>query len=66
LLLQKRGQKFKLKKQDKPKIDPKHSAHYTLSWIACIDNYCNFHHVSKAKHSKYFKRTKWDNSEKKF
>ena len=58
--------KFKLKLEDKLKVDLKHLAHYTLSWIVCIDNYCNLHHVLKAKVSRYPKRMEWNNSEKKF
>ena len=60
------GCKFKLKKQDKLRIDLKHLAYYILLWIACVDDYCNLHYVPKAKHSKYLKRTEWDKSEKKF
>jgi len=62
----KQSQRFKLKEQNKPKVNPKHSAHYTLLWIVYIDNYCNFHYVLKAKYSKYPRRTKWNNNEKKF
>jgi len=65
-LLQKRGHRFTLKENNKPKINPKHPAHYILSWIACIDNYCNLHHTPKAKHSKYPRRMNWDDSKKKF
>ena len=56
LLPLKWGQKFKLKEQNELKIDLKHSAHYTLLWIACVDNYCNLHYVLKAKYSKYPKK----------
>jgi len=66
LLLQKRGHRFTLEKDNKLKINPKHSAYYTLSWIACVDNYCNLYYTPKAKHSKYPKRMNWDDSEKKF
>jgi len=66
LLPQKRGYRFILKQDNKSRIDLKHLAHYTLSWIACIDDYCNLHHTPKAKHSKYPRRMNWDDSEKKF
>jgi len=49
--------KFKLKKQNEPKANPRHSVYYILLWIAYINDYCNQHHVPKAKHSKYPKRT---------
>ena len=62
----KRGQKFELKLEDEEQINFKHSAHYTLSWIACVDNHCNIHHVLKAKHNRYPKRMEWNDSEKKF
>ena len=65
-LPQKKGQKFELKKQNKLKIDPRYFAHYMLSWITYVDNYCNFHHVLKAKHNKYPRKTEQNNSKKKF
>jgi len=65
-LLQERGRRFTLKKDNKPKINPKHPAHYTLSWIACVDNYCNLYHTPKTKHSKYPRRINWNDNEKKF
>jgi len=65
-LPQKKGQKFILKKDNKPKINLKHLAHYMLSWIACIDDYYNLYYIPKTKHSKYPKRMNWDDSEKKF
>ena len=65
-LPQKKGHRFILKKGNKPRINPKHSANYTLSWIACVDNYCNLYYTPKAKYSKYPRRTNWDNSKKKF
>ena len=50
-------QRFKLKEQNKLKVDPKHLAHYTLSWITCVNNYCNLYYILKTKHSKYLKKT---------
>ena len=60
------SQMFKLKEQDKPRINPGHPAYYTLLQIACVDDYCNQHYAPKAKHSKYPKRTEWNSSKKKF
>jgi len=65
-LLQRRGCRFTLKKNNKLRINPKHPAHYILSWIACVDDYCNLHYTPKIKYNKYPKRMNWDNSEKKF
>ena len=58
LLPLKQSQKFKLKEQDEPRVNPRHSAYYILLQIACVDNYCNQHYVLKTKHSKYPKKTK--------
>jgi len=66
LLSQKRGHRFTLKKDNKSRINPKHPAHYMLSWIACIDDYCNLHYTPKAKHSKYPRKMNWDDNKKKF
>jgi len=66
LLPQKKGHRFILKKNNKPRINPKHPAHYMLSWIACVDDYCNLHYTPKIKHSKYPRKMNWDNSKKKF
>ena len=52
------SQKFKLKKQNKFKINSRHPVYYILLWIACVDDYCNLHYILKAKHSKYPKKTK--------
>ena len=65
-LLLKRGYKFKLEPEDKPRINLKHPAYYTLLWIACVDDYCNLHYILKAKVSKYPKRMEWNNSKKRF
>jgi len=66
LLLQKRGHRFTLKEDNKLKINPKHSAHYMLSWIACVDDYYNLYHTPKTKYSKYPRKVNWDDSKKKF
>ena len=65
-LLLGRSYKFELKLENKPKIDLKHSAYYTLLWIACVDNHCNLYYIPKAKIGRYPKRIKWNNSKKKF
>ena len=66
MLLLGRGYKFKLKLENKLKIDLKHLAHYTLLWIACVDNHCNLYYILKAKIGRYPKRMEWNNSKKKF
>ena len=55
-LPQRRGHRFILKKDNKLKINPKHSAHYMLLWIAYVDDYCNLYYTPKAKYNKYPKR----------
>ena len=65
-LLQERGCRFTLKKNNKPKINLKHSAYYILLQIACVDDYCNLHYTPKAKYSKYPRKMNWDDSKKKF
>ena len=66
VLLLGRGCKFKFKLEDKLRIDPRHSAYYTLLWIAYVDNHCNLHHVLKTKVSRYPRRMEWNNNKKKF
>ena len=56
LLLQERGCRFILEKDNKLRINLKHPAYYMLSWITCIDDYCNLHYTLKTKHSKYPKK----------
>ena len=65
-LLLKKDQKFKLKLEDKPKINLKHLVYYTLLWIACVKDHCNLYYVLKTKISKYPKRMEWNNSKRKF
>jgi len=48
--------RFKLKDKDKPRVNLKHVAHYTLSWIAYMDNMCNIHRAPKDKNQKYLVR----------
>jgi len=45
--------RFKLKDKDKPRVNLKHIVHYTLLWIAYIDNIYNMHKAPKDKNQKY-------------
>jgi len=65
-LPQRKGHRFTLKKNNKLRINPKHPAHYMLSWIAYINDYCNLHYTPKTKYSKYPRKMNWDDSKKKF
>ena len=51
--------RFKLKSKDKPRVNPKHIAHYTLLWIAYIDNIYNIYRAPKDKNWKYLARIYW-------
>jgi len=42
-----------MQEDNKPKINLKHLAYYTLSWIACIDDYYNIYKTPKARNYKY-------------
>ena len=66
LLSMGRGRRFEFKLDNKLRINPRYPVYYTLSWIACVDNYCSMHYTPKAKSSKYPRRTKWDKSKTKF
>jgi len=48
--------RFKLKDKDKPRVNPKHAAYYTLLWIAYVDNMCNMYRALKDKNQKYLVR----------
>ena len=48
--------RFKLKEEDKPRVNPKYIAYYTLSWIAYMDNTYNIHRALKNKNWKYLVR----------
>jgi len=48
--------RFKLKNKDKLKVNLKYVAHYTLSWIAYVDNMYNIHRAPKDKNRKYLVR----------
>jgi len=57
---------FKKEEDDKLRVDLKHLVHYTLLWIAYIDNYYNMHKVLKKKNHKYPVRMYWMPSELKY
>ena len=48
--------RFKLKDEDKLRVNLKHVAHYTLSWIACVDDMCNIYRALKDRNQKYLVR----------
>jgi len=43
-------ERFKLKDKDKPRVDLKYLAHYTLAWIVYVDNIYNMHRTPKDKY----------------
>ena len=46
-------QRFKLKEEDKPRVNLKHLAHYILAQIIYIDNQYNIYKALKVKNKKY-------------
>jgi len=48
--------RFKLKDKDKLRVNLKYTAHYTLSWIAYVDNTYNIYRALKDKNQKYLVR----------
>jgi hypothetical protein len=52
-LLRKR---FKLKSEDKLRVDLKHLAHYILAWIVYIDDIYKIYKALKVKNKKYLVR----------
>jgi len=42
-----------MQKNNKLRVNLKYLVHYTLSWIAYIDNYCNIHETPKKRNYKY-------------
>jgi hypothetical protein len=59
-------ERFELQDEDEPRVDPKHPAHHTLAWIACVDDMCSMHRTVKDKHRKYPTRMHWMTDEKRF
>jgi hypothetical protein len=51
--------RFKLKSEDKPRVNPKHLAYYILAWIAYIDNIYKIYKAPKVKNKKYLVRMYW-------
>ena len=49
-------QRFKLKEEDKPRVDLKHLAYYILVQIIYIDNQYNIYKALKVKNKKYLVR----------
>ena len=48
--------KFEFKAEDKPQIDLKHSAYYTITWIAYVNNQCGMHKTPKKRMASFHKR----------
>jgi len=48
-----------MQEDNKLRVNLKHLAHYTLSWIAYIDNYYNIYKVLKRRNYKYLVRMYW-------
>ena len=44
-----RNQQFKITKDNKPKVNLKYLAYYTLLWIVYVDNLYNIHLILKKK-----------------
>jgi len=57
---------FKTKEDNKLRVNLKHLAHYTLSWIACVDDECKIYKVLKARNHKYPVRIYWMPSKLKY
>jgi hypothetical protein len=49
-------ERFKLKSEDKLRVNLKHLAHYILVWIVYIDNIYEIYKVLKVKNKKYLVR----------
>jgi len=48
-----------MEEDDELRVNLKYLAHYTLLWIACIDDYYNIYKTLKAKNYKYLVRMYW-------
>jgi len=55
-----------MQKNNKLKVNLKYPAHYTLLWIAYIDNYYNIYKTLKARNYKYLVRIYWMPSKAKY
>ena len=54
-----RNRQFKITKDDKPRVDPKHLVYYTLLQIVCVDDLCDMYFAPKKKQQKYPTRMHW-------
>jgi hypothetical protein len=59
-------ERFELQADDEPRVDPKHPAHHTLAWIACVDDMCEMHKAPKVKNRRYPTRMWWAPDERKY
>jgi hypothetical protein len=48
--------RFKLRSEDKPRVNLKHLAYYILAWIIYIDNIYKIYKALKVKNKKYLVR----------
>jgi len=55
-----------MQENNKLRVNPKHLAHYTLSWIVCVDDYCDIYKILKIRNHKYLVRMYWMPSEVKY
>ena len=49
LIVREKNYRFKLKDENKLRVNLKYLAYYTLLWIAYIDNYYNMYRILKVK-----------------
>ena len=54
-----RNRQFKITKDNKPKVNPKHLVYYTLLQIVYVDNLYNIHFILKKKQQRYLIRIYW-------
>jgi hypothetical protein len=59
-------ERFELKSEDEPRVDPKHLAHHILAWIACVDDMCEIYKAPKVKNKKYLARMHWMQNEQRY
>jgi hypothetical protein len=61
-----RNRQFETTEDDEPRVDPKHPAHHTLSWIACVDDLCDMHLAPKKKQQRYPTRMHWSQNDREY
>jgi len=59
-------ERFKLKDEDKLRINLKYLAYYILAWIVYIDDMYNMYKIPKDKYQKYLVRMYWMTDEKQY